>query len=209
VVKRTDFSQMRCSVARATEVMAERWVILLLREAYYGVMRFDEFQKHLGIAPNILSARLRKLVALGIFERASTSDHAGRFEYRLTEKGRDFFPAYLALKSWGDRWMADPAGPIVVFKERQTGRAIKAPDLVSSAGKPLTPEDVVVVPGPGAGKVTRRRFGPGVAAAAESADEGVARQRTQTRGEAKASHRAAAGRAHQRAGLRRRTVGTQ
>ena len=98
--------------------MGERWVILLMREAFYGVTRFDGFQRALGIAPNILSARLRKLVQYGIFVRVPTSAHRGRYDYRLTDKGRDFFPAYVALKCWGDRWMAGPKGPLVLFREK-------------------------------------------------------------------------------------------
>lgn len=141
------------------EIMGERWVILLMREAFYGVTRFDEFQHALGIAPNILSARLRKLVAYGIFERVPTPEHRGRHDYRLTEKGRNFFPAYVALKAWGDRWMAGPKGPLVVFKEKQTGADIAAPSLVSSTGRRVEPEDVDVVPGPSANSFIRRRFG--------------------------------------------------
>src|SRR5690554_5183193 len=102
---------MRCPVARSMAVLGERWAILVLREAFYGARRFEEFERHLGIAPNILSARLRSLVEHGLLERvprrgagAGAGAGKGRHEYRLTEKGRDFFPAYLALKRWGDRW---------------------------------------------------------------------------------------------------------
>jgi len=156
---RTDFSRMRCPVARTMEVMGERWVILLMREAFYGVTRFDGFQRALGIAPNILSARLRKLVQYGIFARVPTSAHRGRYDYRLTDKGRDFFPAYVALKCWGDRWMAGPKGPLVLFREKHTGIALPPPSLVSSTGRRIEPEDVDVVPGPAANSFIRRRFG--------------------------------------------------
>src|ERR1700746_4013131 len=102
---------MRCPVARTMEIMGERWVILLMREAFYGLSRFDDFQKALGIAPKLLSARLRKVGEFGVFERIPPPEHGGRYDYRLTEMGRDFFPAYVALKDWSDRWMAGPKGP--------------------------------------------------------------------------------------------------
>lgn len=156
---RTDFSRMRCPVARSMEVLGERWAILVLREAYYGTTRFDDFARHLGIASNILSARLAKLVEHGVLERVPASGRGRRYEYRLTEKGRDFFPAYLALKRWGDRWMGDPAGPVVVMQEAATGREISAPMPLDSQGVPLTPETVRYRPGPAAGEAMRRRFG--------------------------------------------------
>ena len=151
---RTDFAQMRCPVARTMAVLGERWAILILREAYYGATRFDEFERNLGIAPNILSARLRALVAHGVLEKSA----AARPEYRLTEKGRDFFPAFLALKRWGDRWMTDERGPVIVLEERATGRAVESPPLLAADGTPLTPERVRVLPGPGAGRAIRNRF---------------------------------------------------
>lgn len=151
---RTDFAQMRCPVARTMAVLGERWAILILREAYYGATRFDEFERTLGIAPNILSARLRALVEHGVLEKGG----GPRPDYRLTEKGRDFFPAFLALKRWGDRWMTDERGPLILLEERATGREVAAPPLLASNGAPLTPEMVRVLPGPGAGRTLRERF---------------------------------------------------
>ena len=95
-------------------------------------------------------------------------EHGGRYEYVLTEKGRGFFPAYLALKKWGDDWLAEPAGPQVVFRDRESGRPIEYPDLLTPRGAPLRLEDVEVVPGGGAVAFNRKRFGdatPGEAAA--------------------------------------------
>lgn len=162
---RTDFTRMRCPVARSMAVLGERWAILVLREAFYGARRFEEFERHLGVAPNILSARLRSLVEHGLLERvplgagaAGEAAGRGRHEYRLTEKGRDFFPAYLALKRWSDRWMADPAGPAAVLVERASGAEVVAPVARRADGAPLGPEDVRVLPGPGASPAMRRRF---------------------------------------------------
>ncbi len=155
---RTDFTQQRCPVARSMAVLGERWAILILREAFYGTTRFDAFQRNLGIAPNILSARLRGLVAHGVLERAPGAAGGARHEYRLTEKGRDVFPAYLALKRWGDRWMAPAEGPVVELRERATGREVSAAPPLGSDGRPIGPEDVVALPGPGATPAMRARF---------------------------------------------------
>lgn len=145
-------------MARAMEVVGDRWSILILRESYYGVRRFDEFEYYVGIAPNILSSRLKKLVDAGVMMRVALPDHARRYEYVLTDKGRDFFPAYLALKKWGDDWLAEPAGPQVVFRERDAGRPIEYPQLTTRSGKPLRLEDVEVVAGSGAVPFNRKRF---------------------------------------------------
>jgi DNA-binding HxlR family transcriptional regulator len=173
-VKRSRSRNKECSIARTMEVVGDRWSILLLREAYYGTRRFDEFQYYLGVAPNILSTRLKKFVDLGMMTRVPLPEHAGRYEYVLTEKGRDFFPTYLALKKWGDDWLAEPAGPQVVFKDRASGRAIEYPTLMSARGKPLQLEDIEIVPGSGAARFNRQRFGG---------------RTPQVRGEAKASGR--------------------
>lgn len=159
---RTDFSRMRCPVARSMAVLGERWAMLVLREAFYGTTRFDAFERNLGIAPNILAARLRDLTGHGLLERVPLAEASGpgaRHEYRLTEKGRDFFPAYLALKAWADRWMTGPEGPPVVLEEAATGQPVRPAVTLSAAGTPLRPEDVRVLPGPGAGRAARARFG--------------------------------------------------
>ncbi len=153
---RTDFTQMRCPVARAMAVLGERWAMLVLRECFYGTRRFDEFERNLGIAPNILSARLRDLTAHGLIERVPA---AGRHEYRLTGKGRDVFPVFLALKGWADRWMTGPEGPPVVLEERGTGVPVRSPPVLASTGEALRPEDIRVLAGPGASEALRARFG--------------------------------------------------
>ena len=154
---RTDFTLMRCPVARSMAVLGERWAMLVLREAFYGTTRFDAFERHLGIAPNILSARLHDLTEHGLLEK--TPGPGARHEYRLTERGRDFFPAYLALKVWADRWMVGPDGPPILLEDAVTGRPVEAPPALSAAGTPLRPEDVRILPGPGASEAMRARFG--------------------------------------------------
>jgi DNA-binding HxlR family transcriptional regulator len=157
-VKRSRSTNKECSIARAMDVVGDRWSILLLREAFYGTRRFDEFQYYLGVAPNILSARLKKFVDLGMMLRVPLPEHGGRHEYVLTEKGRDFFPTYLALKKWGDDWLAEAEGPQVVFRDRSSGRQIESPAPLSARGKPLQLEDIEIVPGAGAVRFNRKRF---------------------------------------------------
>jgi DNA-binding HxlR family transcriptional regulator len=163
-VKQSRIANKECSMARAMDVVGDRWTVLILREAYYGVTRFDEFEYYVGIAPNILSTRLKKLIDAGVMTRLPLPEHAGRYQYILTDKGRDFFPAYLALKKWGDAWLAEPEGPQVVFRDRKAGREITYPEMLNANGKPLRLEDVEVVPGSGAVPFNQRRFGAAVSA---------------------------------------------
>ena len=151
---RIDFSRMGCPIARSMAVLGERWAILVMREAFYGTTRFDDFARHLGIASNILSARLAELVEHGMLERVP---EGARHAYHLTEKGRDFFPAFLALKRWSDRWMA-PDGPVVRLVDRVSGEEVASPPPLGADGAPLTPESVRLLPGPGAGDAMRRRL---------------------------------------------------
>jgi len=118
---RKDFSQMECSVARTMEVIGDRWTILILRDAFYGVRRFDDLRRGLGVARNILADRLNKLGAHGVLERRLYEEHPPRYEYRLTSKGRDLLPVLLALTRWGDRWEADDSGPPVTFVHTTCG----------------------------------------------------------------------------------------
>lgn len=176
--KQSRLANNECSMARAMEVVGDRWSILILREAFYGVKRFDEFEYYVGIAPNILSNRLKKFVDSGVMTRVPLPEHSGRYEYVLTEKGRDFFPAYLALKKWGDDWLAEPKGPQVVFRDRTAGHPIEYPELRTAGGKPLRLEDVEVVAGSGAVPFNRKRFAAAASAgAAADAKAGGSRRK--------------------------------
>ena len=138
-----------CSIARAMEILGERWTFLILREAFYGVRRFSDMQRNLGIARNILSTRLQTLVRAGILERRLYHEEPERFEYRLTQAGRDLYPAVIAIMKWGDEYLADEAGPPVVL--RHTCGDVIDPVLVCNCcGRPLHPHDVTPEPGPGA-----------------------------------------------------------
>ncbi len=101
-----------CSVARTLEHIGERWTFMVLRDAFYGIRRFDDFQASLGIARNILTKRLIKLVDAGILRKEPYQEHPPRYEYRLTEKGRDLVPILTALLAWGDKWETENGPPV-------------------------------------------------------------------------------------------------
>src|SRR4030088_1441429 len=106
----TSLSEMNCSIARTLDVVGEWWTPLILRDAFRGTTRFDDFQASLGMARSVLTARLAKLTEHGVLERVAYSEHPPRYEYRLTEKGLALFPVIAALMQWGDTWAASPGG---------------------------------------------------------------------------------------------------
>lgn len=117
-----DATPRNCSVARALDLVGDRWTILLLYEAFSGVHRFDEMQRNLGIARNILAARLQTLTTAGVLTRRPYQDRPPRHEYHLTRKGYELFPALAALMEWGDRWCSD--APPVTLVHRDCGEPI-------------------------------------------------------------------------------------
>jgi DNA-binding HxlR family transcriptional regulator len=149
MAKRRSFEDMNCSIARALDVVGEWWTLLVIREAFRGVRRFDGFAERLGIAPNILSARLRRLVDHGVFEERAYQERPLRVEYRLTAKGRDLYPVIVALLGWGDRWYADDGPPIELVHVPCGHRTV--PRLVCGhCGEELAARDMRAVPGRGA-----------------------------------------------------------
>jgi DNA-binding HxlR family transcriptional regulator len=110
---RRDYSAEDCSIARTLESVGEKWTLLILRESFFGVRRFEDIQRGVGCARNLLSARLGKLVEQGILRREPYREpgRRQRYEYRLTDKGRELFPIVIALMDWGDRWATAPGGP--------------------------------------------------------------------------------------------------
>jgi DNA-binding HxlR family transcriptional regulator len=149
-MKLKSFSHMNCSLAQAVEVIGERWTLLILRDAFFGSKRFEQFQTSLGIARNILSTRLNRLVEEGIFEKRPI-DSSARFEYALTQKGIDLQPVLLSMTHWGDRYKPNRKGRRVVFVERATGRPIRRMAVHSADGRVLKPREIRAVPGPGLG----------------------------------------------------------
>lgn len=138
-----------CSIGRALSVIGERWTLLVLREAFAGVSRFDGFQQRLGVARNVLAERLRLLVAEGVLERRPYRDRPLRCEYELTEKGRDLYPVIVSLLRWGDDWLAGEQGPPIRLIHRSCG-ADTSPRLVCShCGEPISSESIHPKAGPG------------------------------------------------------------
>ena len=124
-MKRTSFAGMECSVARTLDVVGEWWSLLVLRDAFCGVRRFEDFQRSLGIARNILTDRLQTLCDCGVLEKRRYQERPERFEYRLTDKGRDLYPVLLSLMRWGDRWAMDASpGPPMVLTHKSCGHDV-------------------------------------------------------------------------------------
>ncbi|WP_336113377.1 winged helix-turn-helix transcriptional regulator [Streptomyces sp. PTD9-10] len=146
---RPSFADWPCSVARTVDIIGDAWTSLILREAFYGSCRFDEFQQQLGIARNTLTDRLRRLVDEGLMERRLYESEPPRHEYRLTEKGRDFFPVLAALTRWGDRWLAGEEGVPVTLHHETCDQDAHAEAVCSSCGEPMRSEDTSVRMGPG------------------------------------------------------------
>jgi len=156
-MRRKSVAHMQCPIARSLERVGDWWSILILRDALHGYARFDQFSESLGIAPNILTRRLAQLVKAGLLERRRYSQHPPRYEYVLTECGRDFRPVVLALLAWGNRHFA-PEGPSVVVVDRKTG-ALADPLLVDRlSGEPLSATRFRVAAGPAARERLRRRY---------------------------------------------------
>ncbi len=151
------FSRTECPAARALETVGEWWSILILRDAFQGMTRFDEFQQSLGIAPNILSRRLAHLTAAGMFVRRRYNDRPPRDEYLLTPKGRDFFPVLVALFAWGNKHLA-PKGEAILLAGRQEVRPLDPIMVDATDMHPITPANAVLVPGPRASREMRRRL---------------------------------------------------
>ena len=145
-----------CSVALALQLIGDRWTLLIVRDAMYGVRRFQDFQASIGLAKNVLADRLGKLVGGGVMEPVPLG--AGHWhEYRLTAMGRDLFTAVVALMQWGDRWINPPRHVAVRLADRQTGEPVAPVEVRSRSGRPLALADVAVRAGPGAARPEAQR----------------------------------------------------
>jgi DNA-binding HxlR family transcriptional regulator len=150
--ERDRYSAENCSIKRALDVVGEKWTLLVMREAFYGARRFDQFQARIGCARNILSERLATLTEAQILTRSPYREpgQRERHEYRLTEKGLDLITVVVAIKQWGDRWEAAPEGPPVDILHRDCGHRVEALLHCPHDDAPLTARDLQSVPGPGA-----------------------------------------------------------
>lgn len=137
---------MECSVARTLDVIGDKWSLLILRDAFYGVRRFDDFREDLGVARNVLTDRLQKLVATGVFERRRYEERPPRYEYRLTEKGRALLPVLLTMIGWGDRWANESDEPPVTLTHTKCGSTTRPVVACEHCGDELTLREVRVDP---------------------------------------------------------------
>ncbi|MEV3857394.1 helix-turn-helix domain-containing protein [Streptomyces sp. NPDC050095] len=148
-MRRTSFADWPCSIARTMDLLGDWWTPLVLREAFYGITRFDAFQQELGIARTTLAERLRRLVDAGLMEKRAYETAPVRHDYVLTEMGRDFFGVLAAMNAWGNRWLSGEAGPPVVFEHERCGHHSEAAVVCADCGEPMSADD------------TRPRMGPG------------------------------------------------
>ncbi len=157
-MSRNKIDSLNCSLADSLNLIGEWWTILILREAFFGTRRFEEFQQNLGIARNILTARLNTLCESGILQRVPVKQGAKRTEYRLTTMGRDLLTVIIALTQWGDRWLRQEQGAPVKFVERDSGEEIPEVCIRSRDGRKLKTRDLAMIAGPGASDETRERL---------------------------------------------------
>lgn len=142
----SEIGDQSCPVARSLSVLGDRWTMLVLREAFWRVRRFEQFQERTGAPRPVLAERLKMLVDEGVFERRQYSERPDRYEYRLTEKGLDLYPVVISLLEWGERWMTDATAPPVVELRHSTCGATIHPRLACPAcGDPLTARDIEAV----------------------------------------------------------------
>ena len=148
-MKWENIGEMPCSVARSLSILGDRWTLLVLRNAFLAMRRFDDFQASLGVTRHVLADRLNRLVETGVLKKVPYQDNPPRFEYRLTEKGRDLYPVLLALTAWGDRWLDEGRGAPLEYVHKDCGRKFRPTMVCSECREPVTPHDVMPVAGPG------------------------------------------------------------
>jgi DNA-binding HxlR family transcriptional regulator len=148
-MRRTSFEGMPCSIAQCLEAVGEWWTVLIVRDAFLGVTRFDAFQQRLGIARNVLTQRLNHLMGHGILERFAYQQNPVRYDYRLTGKGRDLWPVLTMMRQWGDRWAA-PDGPPLEAVHTSCGHVTLAVPVCNECGATLELAEIRTVAGPSA-----------------------------------------------------------
>jgi DNA-binding HxlR family transcriptional regulator len=153
-VEHKSFEQMECSVAQCLELVGEWWTMLVVRDAFLGVHRFDAFQERLGISRNILAQRLSKLVSAGILDKRAYQDNPPRYDYVLTEKGKDLWPLLTALRQWGDKHAA-PHGPPVEVVHKGCGKVANLVLHCEHCNERVEVRDVKAQRGPGSSKTKR------------------------------------------------------
>ena len=141
---------MPCSVARTLDIIGEWWTLLILRDVFYGVRRFEALRSHLGISRKVLTSRLERLTDEEILKKSLYQTHPGRYEYRLTKKGLDLLPVLLAIMNWGDKWTSETGMPPVIFVHKDCGKETTPKQVCSHCGGDLHAHNIYPKAGPGA-----------------------------------------------------------
>jgi DNA-binding HxlR family transcriptional regulator len=155
----SELAEERCSIARTVAVIGDRWTLLILRDCFLRIRRFDDFEARLGIARHILADRLRKLVEAGVLEKVPYGDRPVRHEYRLTQRGLDLYPVMMSIVHWGDVHAAGKAGRPLLHRHLTCGHQFDPVLTCSVCGQMVDPRTVRVFPGLGAGRERRRELG--------------------------------------------------
>jgi DNA-binding HxlR family transcriptional regulator len=145
-----------CSIARSLELVGERWTLLVVREIFHGRRKFSEMQRSLGVARNVLTARLQRMVDEEILERRPYSERPERYEYFLTEKGLDLWPVMISLMHWGDKYEPHPGGPPSIVVHKECGGEIDDRRICTKCGEKLDVRDARAIDGPGIEKTAAR-----------------------------------------------------
>ena len=148
-MKWQDVGEQPCSIARSLAIVGDRWTLMVLRSAFLGIRRFDDFQASLGVTRHVLAERLKRLVEADILQKVPYQDRQERFEYRLTEKGRDLYPVLLALVNWGDKWLDGGMGPPVQYRHNTCGHMFTPTMVCSECGEEVNAREVRPVAGRG------------------------------------------------------------
>jgi len=156
--------QERCSVARTVAVIGDRWSLLILRDCFLRVRRFEEFQTRLGVTRHVLADRLKKLVRFGVLRRAPYQQNPTRYEYILTQKGLDLYPVVMAIVHWGDEHMVDERGRPLLHEHKSCGKMFDPVMVCSECGEPIVAKQVHVHAGPGAAEGAAEEMAARVAA---------------------------------------------
>ena len=152
---RTSLDHHNCSFARTVDIIGDRWSLMILRDAFFGISRFSQFKQRLGITQAVLSARLAHLVDHELLQREAMGEDGGREAYRLTDKGRALFPVVVALMQWGDRHIHGEGGEPLLLLDGASKNALDRIS-VTVAGKPIAPRQIRLAAGPGATAQTKR-----------------------------------------------------
>ena len=144
-MKWDDIGQQPCSIARTLSVLGDRWTMLIIRNAFMGLRRFDDFQENLGVTRHVLSERLKRLVDNEILKKVQSAERADRFEYRLTEKGLQLYPILLSMTKWADQWMDEGLGAPVHYEHKVCGHQFKPLLVCSECKEPLQAHDVKAI----------------------------------------------------------------